>query len=369
MRNRRYILPAGSAVAAALILAVLLTTPTPRSAVEAGTILSNLRETLHRGFSVTFENIGDGKGALVDGRVWMLFNRGFSLAELAGSDEPIDLALEEICLDIGVELGEDAEELADLKMRIAVALSEEEQWVYMQVNDITPLIEHIGPAAMFFAGYLQNGLLLELTGLLDGEFPISVTGNLAEDSDLVDAQAGAAHAPRYSYSYQTKFKSRAAVDADSSEPAMDEEIGELLGKWLSGKVTPEEFDQFVAKIEEAFAQVHVDEVEPGLYVLTASDFSGLHDEVEPGEAKWLTGLMLEIAYREEVGVEWATLSNVGPAAGELRFEFIDDARDVDRITRDEYYQEGVTTMFDLGGLVKSLEALSGGLKNESGDGE
>jgi len=337
VQSGRRLALAGSAVAAATILAVLFSTPTPRSAVQAGTILSSLRDTLHRGLRVTFEDVGD-KDVRATGHVSLTFAQPFTLAQLVNGEGSADIEPETVYFQGGVTFEPDADSLAGLQLQVALALSQAEQWVYVRCDDPAPLIQEAGPVGALFAGPLRNGVLLDLGGLLESE-------------DIPGGQTPGRHVV-----VQTAPDTEDAAPAaeQQEEDSADRELAALVKNLLSGQATPEEIDLFVLKMEQYAAEVRVDEVQPGLYVLSARDFSRACEELDAEDAGWLAAATVQIAYRTEAGIEWASVTNAGPHRGSVRLEFIDTLTDRDRVQRETFLSSGATVI-DLPAIVQMVE--------------
>jgi hypothetical protein len=97
--------------------------------------------------------------------------------------------------------------------------------------------------------------------------------------------------------------------------------------------------------------VKVTETEPGLHVLTAT---GFNFEADQEAQQFLGRMVLQIAYREGVGLAWATLEHVGPYDGNIRFEMTDLTVDDELFNRERYMSDGKTRRFNLGSLIETL---------------
>ena len=352
-RNRKLVFT-GTAVAATVMLATIFATPTQRSIVNASTIMHSLRQTSHHGLRLSFENVGED-GVRVDGRLCLLFDRPINLADLMEGSFPAGMGFDGVYLDARVALDESANEFAGMTLHAAIAVTEADSWVYVQSDDPSPLVREAGPMGFLVQDWLTGGLLLDLTGVIESEDLLGrgkETGTDAESGEL----AGLAEI------------AEAGEVAGDIEDDKDAEIDALVKSFLSGSATREQIDHIVSKLEEVAAEVRVDQREPDLYVLTARDFTGAAGEADAEEAAWMARMVMEIAYRDGVGVEWARLTNVGPYQGSVRFEFIDEPADEDRVIREDYIEEGVTTVFDLAGLIKTIEAMGGAFDNPDDDG-
>ena len=132
----------------------------------------------------------------------------------------------------------------------------------------------------------------------------------------------------------------------------EDDLDEMFTKLLTGKGTAEDFEQLVSLIEQAATDVTVAETEPGLHVLTATGFNFEDDE----EAVALLGQMvLQIAYRQEHGLVWATLEHVGLYDGTIRFQMTDLTIDDELFNRERFLEDGKARRFDLAQLVSMFE--------------
>ena len=110
---------AGSAIAAAVLLAVFLLNPVQPSRVEAAMILRSFREAAHQGFRLTIEHI-DIEGLRAEGEILMQFAEPVNFAGLMGSDGTIPEP-QWITMDVNSSTRADFEDLPGLSMRLAGA--------------------------------------------------------------------------------------------------------------------------------------------------------------------------------------------------------------------------------------------------------
>ena len=67
-------------------------------------------------------------------------------------------------------------------------------------------------------------------------------------------------------------------------------------------------------------------------------------------------MVLKIAYREGVGLAWATLDHIGAYDGTVRFEMTDLAADDELFHRERFLQEGSVQRFDVSQLLNLVQA-------------
>jgi hypothetical protein len=362
MQNRRFFLPAGSAVAAAVVLLVLFATPSQKSVVNAKMIMTSLSETTHYGLRCTIEDI-KAEEVMIDGQIAVVFNEPFSLAELIGQHHVQDPQPHGVYFDFAVTFGPDADELAGLDLNVAGGLADQDdQWVYLRFNNIEPLLEKVGPPALIFAPMLRAGLLLELEGMFDEGNPFGIAHTAAVHDAAADAHDEAhAHLEIGARSVGTDESSidvNLRLDDDPTGLLGDAELEALLMRFLTGEAAPEELQTLIASHEELEGHATVEEVEPGLHVLTIRDFDELVGEEDE---EMLANAIVQIAYREGVGIEWVRVENVGNLQGSVHVEFIDELDGADLLNKQDYIEEGVTTVINAADLLKNIESMTGSL--------
>jgi hypothetical protein len=364
MRNRRFFLPAGSAVAAGLIITLLFTAPTRRSIVNAATIVNELRQTTYHGLRVSFSDVSTIglNGGSVSGFATVIFQQPFNLGQLI-DDADAELDPQAVCMNLDVILPEDAG-LADMPLHVAGCLSADEKWLYLQSDDPTPLVNAIHPMAALFQQPLQAGMLFELEGVFDeNEDPFSTSGAPRHGQVVIGLGAS------QSDDGAARLHSGVAFDENGDAPAggselyvdtdgpTDAELA-LLKALLAGEATPDDIQAFMAHVEEHLGEASVEEVEPGLHVLTARDVRGLQDH-DADLPSGLANAVLRIAYREGVGIEWLELSGIGPHSGAITVNLVDSLDEADSLKREDFIEEGRTVILDVGAMIESLEGFAG----------
>ena len=156
---------AGSAIAAAILLAVFLLNPVQPARVEAAMILRSFREATHRAFRVTIENINI-EGLRAEGEILMQFAEPVNFAGLMGTDGAIPEP-EWVTMDVNIRTSADFDELPGLEVRLAGAAQGETEWFYCKAERLpNEVLEELpAPIAWWLGSLLGNGILLDLTGL------------------------------------------------------------------------------------------------------------------------------------------------------------------------------------------------------------
>jgi hypothetical protein len=312
---------AGSAVAACIAIWAILFVPTPATTVEAATIFASFREAVGNAFELQFSDLGDD-GVLVDGRVIVLFE---------GTEKgatPFESAPQGVYVEAKVETDEEADaDVAGLNVEVVATLMPGQEWVFLKLKNLPTKVIKEEPMAAIVTQIAKDGVLLDLDGIMEKEFGAELDElRFDEIIGLPGLEAGG--------------------EAD--------EVQQLLGRLLTGKATGEEFVALVSQIEEEVAELSVTETEPGLHVLTASGF----DFEDDAEAKRMAGSMiLKIAYREGVGIAWATIEHIGAYDGTVRFEMIDLAAEDELFDRKRFLKEGAVQRFDVSQFLDLVGAM------------
>ncbi|MFO0837288.1 MAG: hypothetical protein U1D55_02085 [Phycisphaerae bacterium] len=359
MRRYRLFPVTGSAVAAALLIWAFLIHP-GGAVVEAKAILESFRTSLHNGLRVTIENIV-ADHADVNLKAVVMFDRPLTLAQVLDSDSATP-PVNSVYVDCNVRIDERGDEdVAGLALAAKVAITPNEQWVYTRFDEIPPQLIAQAPPLALFAGTLRAGLLIDLTGLdlskylhdddlvetkRDGKS--GWTLDLSSNSDDQDADADDGHSATVGVHVgdgQASVESSANVDGQLLERLIDDV--------LHGRAGREQLDQIAGMIEESSQNVKVTETEPGLYVLTARDFQIPDDDVDLP----LRDAVLQIAYRQGDGVQWARFDGVGQRHGSIRLEFIDQIDQIDQLSKDHFTKDGVTRVLEANKLAPMIESL------------
>lgn len=353
MRRHRLVTAAGSA-AAIVTIGVLVFLSTSPSRVEAATILASLKQTSIKGLSVTFENIGD-EGARVSGWVQIRFKQDIDPEDLinGGGIAPGNLAA--VYLSVDVRTDEDFDDLPGFEITAEAALSEASQWVYLRTGDISPKLLEEQPMVGVLLSMTRDGLLLDLEGTLekDGLFgkhglDLGLGGGPGPDHDQRDITVGVS----------SKKRGGAHRDADRGENGEDDEEGiakKLLADFLAGRAGADQIQELVEMIEHEDVDVKVTRTGDGLYVLRATGFDD-DDMLENG--------VLEINYRENVGVESLVVRHVGRYDGTIRLELGVPDFDEDLLSIERFENDGKTRVFKVSDFTSLLESLMGAADEE-----
>ena len=345
MRNHRVLTlaGAGSAVAAGLALWAFLFVPTPQTTVQAATIFASFREAVGNAFQITFENVG-AEGVRASGRVAVVFDPA------KGGTAPFESQAKAVFVEANVQADQGADDdLAGLDVEVAVAVVPGDEWAFLKLKGLPTEVLDEEPMAVWFQSIAQDGLLLDLDGIMEkGEIEdileqVSVTTHLSEAAEK--GRRGTVQVNNIDVDIFDEDESGEPADFD------EEELARLALNVLTGRATAEEFESLVSLIEQAATNVTVAETEPGLHVLKASGFDFEGDE----EAEqFLDQMVLQIAYREGVGLAWATLEHVGPYDGTVRFEMTDLTVHDELFNRERYLADGRTRRFNLGSLIQTF---------------
>ncbi len=365
---------AGSAVAAAVALSAFLITPRS-SEVQAGIIIRSFSDRIQQnGLRLTFENIGD-EGVRVSGRFFMDFG-----PHPAGAPD-FDPRQGRLLIEAHIKADENAPEVGGLELDSKVVLSEHESWVYFRPIGMPASLEEEEPAAVALFNWASSGILLdlnELSEILDSDdmqeirnIPAEISRALqealsgADDKKGADAEGEDADdddSPDAGASKSLKPHIELNATTDSGIPGLDEEaLQAILLEMMTGKATPAQLDTLVQGLGQAAKNVKVQQVSPGVHVLTASGFSleALGAADDPEAARWLERMEFNVTYREKSGVESARITHLGPYDGVINFEMTSAPIDPTLMSSAAYKTDGHTTVLNLGSLMKLAESLTG----------
>lgn len=356
MRNRRFVLPAGSAIAAGLMLAVLFMTPTSRSVVNAATIIDSLRATVHQGLHIRLEKLVL-EDVHLDGEVNLLFAEPFSLADVI-SDDAVEPELGHLSFALNVMMGPDAKELPGLDLEAAGRLAPGDKWVFVKFHNLDPLVEQAGPALLLFAPGLTNGLLVELDDVIADD-ELRSNGNVRHDNDHGNGERIVRGTLQAGVARDADGDTYLEIGGDVAGPNMLDLGPAVIREFLAGQASPEQLEQIIAELEKIAGEVRIRHLGGDRYELLARDFSRLADETPAGEeVVWLPALVVRIGYRQGLGVDSLRLENVGSAQGVVAVEFIDTPDASTPLRREDYTRPGVTVL-NPAALERSLEKLIG----------
>ncbi|MBL8878867.1 MAG: hypothetical protein JNG88_07085 [Phycisphaerales bacterium] len=384
MQKSRFLAVCGSAVAATFALFAFFSSWQPSGAAMAATIFRTLRETAHRGVSVTFENI-EAEGVHVNGRVQLLFPTPISLAQLA--DEQADFPKPEaLYVDLKVKSDETSSATGEADVEVTSALTPTSKWAFLRIAKMPGEEgEDMEPILMLLPA-LRTGLLLDLNHVEELKDWSSMF-NDDEDGGANGTSAGSAAAPpgnasaSLDASISTSAGSEAAgasvntktelsvkiVDGDTddagSKPSgpsgrlhvtTDFQPEQAFRDILSGSAGKERIAEIVAEIEKYAKKVNVEQTDAQSWVLRASDFQ--IDGLDSDEAKFVEHAELVVHYSQGAGITYAEMLHIGPRDGRMRFEFI-DAIDASLLSYQRYVDAGVAPL-DVSKLIGMFGGLS-----------
>lgn len=352
MRNHRFLTfaGAGSAVAACIALGALLIGPGGQPPVQAAVIFASFREALSNAFEISLEDIG-AEGIRINGRVAVALPDDLS----ATNAEPKAMYAE-----LRIEASPEADEdIAGLNMRVNIALAPGHEWLYLKMNKFPRHVAKDNPMAMVMLQIARNGLLLELGGLLEGDLMEGLLDSLSLSAEIREEieQELQEEVRKEIREARREVVIRAGdeTDTDDRSPldSVDpQQIESLAKRFVLGKTTRADIDLLVSLLEEASGKVDVKKTRDGLYILTARDFD--IDDIGD-DAKMIENLVMQIAYRESGGVEWAELQNVGDFSGTLRFTRIELSTDDEMFDKTRVIEPGVTTVINLSQIVQMFK--------------
>jgi hypothetical protein len=339
VRRHRLLTVATSAIAAAIILAVLLVMP-GGAAVQASTILDSLRQTLLDGFRIELADLGQD-GIHIDGRFIVTLKPS---AEPGGQPvdafDPARLGYDSFYSDVHLWTDDSRDEAAGLDVQVTVALSEQARWAYLKTSRLPQRLLKEEPLAWLLFGLTRTGVMFDLEGLL-GTFQA-----LAPDATGTD-QGGL-----------RTMASKMASSLPGQQLTDRGEVKQLFLDFVAGRATAEQINQVFSLIAEAARDASIVEVTPGLYLLTASDFK--LEALDTDDAAMLADMRLEITYRAGSGLESAALTNLGQYAGTLRLSPPGGAADQNLFDRKRLVEPGVTRVCDLSVFRPLLERWEAG---------
>ena len=118
----------------------------------------------------------------------------------------------------------------------------------------------------------------------------------------------------------------------------------------AGRAGADQIQELVEMIEDDDVDVNVTRTGDGLYVLRATGFDD-DDMLENG--------VLEINYRENVGVESLVVRHVGRYDGTIRLELGVPDFDEDLLSIERFENDGKTRVFKVSDFTSLLESLMG----------
>lgn len=333
MRRHRFLTAATSAVAASIVLAVLLATPRG-AVVEARTIFNSLRQTLFDGFEITFQNIGV-KGVLIDGKVVVALRAAKKTGAATGAPtDPPRLEVESLYAEVRVRGEESDQQRAGLDLQAVLALDSQTQWAYVKMPGIPANILEEEPMAWLLVSLASRGLLLDLDGI----------------PDLLDFNDGGSIALQMPTSPKADYEPAWGTGGEN-------DLQELFMDLLYGRAGGEQIGRLVTLLAQTARDVRVVEIEPGVHVLTARDFTLEACDVDADEAAVLARLVLKIAYREGGGIDWVVVKNLGAYEGAVRLSPLGAEINPTLFDKARLIEPGATTVWDLSSVQTMLKQM------------
>ena len=365
---------AGSAVAATIILATVVIGLGSHS-VQASTIFQSLRRSFDDAFRLTFTDIG-AEGVHVSGSLVARYDR---------TEEDLGAAMSEaevVFVEAHATGGPEADELAGLDIQVASCLVANQEWVYVRTSGIPAEILQVDPMVGMIHNMTGNGLMMDISGLINkGIAPPTASGDAEGEPITLALEFGADKAEAKPDPEGASATFTLGLGASATDAADGESVGGVQGKaqmhlttadgqdgmneWLTslmtGRISMDQIDDLVALVESSAHDVSIDEQPDGTFVLTASDFAF---EDMPGfsvDDELIEEVSLQIAYREDAGVLWATISNIGDYNGTIRLDLVDVTIDESALDRERWIEPGVTTVMDANQLTMMAQTF--GLMN------
>ncbi|MEP0847225.1 MAG: hypothetical protein HRF50_10465 [Phycisphaerae bacterium] len=322
-----------TAAACVALYVMLVALPGP-TVVEASTIVHRLRQNLFEGFQITLENIGN-EGFRIDGRLIL----GYGVPPLDAPPGAPARHTESLYVEARLRANEYDEVQPFIDLESAAALRSDTQWAFFQLRGISESLLEKYPLAVPLVYLARQGILVELDGL----------GHLlrAIAERLPAGWVGPPDSP--------EPPRGPAPPIVAMNPQADIEY--LLGSFLFGHADATQIDELICLMAQSARQVKVTSPTPGRHVLTARDFRppGVAPDT-PGAAR-LEPLELEIVYDEGVGIDGATIRNVGLFHGTIRLTPMSPRGHDELFDRQRFLRTGRTTVLKLSELDGLLERL------------
>lgn len=359
--NQRRFLGLGSAAAAALILGLLFVGPMTPRPVQAATIFRSLKTTTWQGLRMTLERV-KAEGLHVDGQFEVRFKEPVSLARLVhecdAMDDPHGL-FDSAFMQLAVRADDSAEaDVAGLELEARGGFAHEQGWVYVQISSLPARLIEEEPMVAAIGGLLQNGVLLDLSGLqralsslelgednakVQVEIHKEIENSIHEAMSDVHEEMADLH-PVHAGAKVAQGQVGLELHADA-----DAELQGLIQALLSGTATGEQLQALAAKLEQEAGDVSVVHSGDGVYVLRASGF----DQDDP----MVQDAVVEIQYRDAAGVESVDIAHIGEGDGHISIAFAADLPQRSDAERNKLLEQGVLRI-DVGSLVGTLAAFA-----------
>lgn len=393
---------AGSALAAAVAIAVSLGNFGGHSRVEAAAIFQSWREAVTRAFSLKLTNIKHD-GFTVDGSMQM------TLPPNAQSDD-VDPDQFKAAMNLHVTADQNADDLAGLNVDLALGAESGNEWAYIKLTQLPAELQN-EPMAVMLGNMARNGLVVDLEGMLlsnvfaptafvseehsegdDGDGPSRHLNIGIEIGNSNSADEGTHHPHGEHHVEVLNMGGHIHVGHDANNGNDDAGSGQnnqdsggstlnghdfsVVTDWLKGvfdgTLTGEQMAAMVSHIEQAAQDVSVSQLADGGFSLIARNFNHPGNGLDADEQAILQALEIEIRYAESTGVQWVELRNLGDAAGSIRFDRLEDGIDATLLDRSRYTAGGNVPVFPLAGFANMVHAHHGAgndnANNNSADG-
>jgi len=403
-RNRRVFafLGAGSLLAASVAIALTISGLGGEKRVEAAAIFDSLRDAVSHAFSLRLTNVVQD-GIHVDGRLLFAVPSEDDDGEAEDYDAP-----DAMYIELHATADENAEaDIAGLDADISFAAAAGNQWLFLKLTALPEEFQS-NTVATWLAGIAANGVMFDLTGLDDLQSfhtASSATGDPADGEDSDEGEAptrsisigigtGQPDQPSHEQMEHVHHGLHLAIGFDEESADHDaggdngdatdssahgellsgedlNELHELLRDMVTGRMTSEQMSTVVTHLEGAAQDVQVSDLGSGNHSLVARNFNlaplGLSDDEEAEIAE----IGLEIRYRQDTGIQWVELQNVGEANGAVRFELLPDGIDPALLDRARLTADGVIPTIPLASLANLFSGIhdDGDSSQDSNDGD
>lgn len=374
MKKYRMWTVTGSAIAATIAISAAIWMIPGQTPVNAATIFQSLREATTRGLNVWIDHVKQD-GLEIDGRVQVSFDRSGDAAAGQRSDE-VGFA------ELRILANEAHPRVPGLDLEVALSTSPGQEWLFLKTHRVPAGLIADEPLLGILAAYASSGVLLELDGLVRQEGASSETAadqtpagdrppfgkrgfsvGFQVNSDITESE-GASKGPDTSkIELATQFElggNAAPQDAALSDLPGDVDVGSfkragaILEDVFRGEMTPDQLTTVIDWIEASAGSVSVNEQGGGTYVLTARDFDLSDLPLDDRSAARVAHVELEIAYRQDTGIQGAALRNVGDGDGSIRFEQTETEIDTALLDRARFTQDENVKVINLNTLTGML---------------
>lgn len=373
-------LAAGSAIAATLAVGTALFMLSAGNAVQASTIIQNLRQKQVRGMNIRIDRVS-AEGVTVDGLVRIRSRNPIRVDQLAERDPFGPEEFGALHGAVTFTTGAGFPDLPDASIRFETAFTDRGGWVFVQASDETAdRIAEREPRAAFIAGMARSGVILNI-GAITPEMlksfappqpPEGALDDLSDDQvDSINqaqdnfGKATGVPMDKLVVSHDDEGKRRVTVtlgaraNGNGGSPIVrvdsaDGLLNSVAGRMLNGTARRGELEELTGYLAKANQDAKVKDLGGGKYLLVTELSDPLHPAapgVKPEREATLT-----IAYEEQGGVQWAEVTNLREATGTIRIDFVDDAIDASLLEYQRLVEPGRTGYLDLNMLKRFFGA-------------